>query len=233
MSARLAWLCLLVLSLPACTALPRERAGTDELTARANVGKVVAAELAFARAAQELGQWTAFAEFAADNGVMFVPEPVNASDWLRGRANPPQAVRWQPHEVWSSCDGSLAVTRGAWQRPDGSVGYFTTAWQRQDDGEYRWVLDQGDELAQPLPPPEMIASQVADCRETGARNRDAVVQGPQCDESGCRGSGEAGDGTLRYRYQVQPDGARTVTVSLLRDGTEVEVLRSKVAAQQP
>ena len=103
----------------------------DEDYRRADASAVVAAELAFARAAQEKGQWTAFAEFAADDAVMFVPEPVNAQAWLKGRANPPQAVRWQPHQVWSSCDGSLAVTKGAWQRPDGSVGYFTTVWQRQ------------------------------------------------------------------------------------------------------
>ena len=231
MTARLLWLCLLALSFPACTALPGERPRTGDLEARADVGRVVAAELAFARAAQDVGQWTAFAKFAAADAVVFVPEPVSARAWLRGRTNPPEAVRWQPHEVWSSCDGSLAVTRGAWQRPDGSVGYFTTAWQRQDDGEYRWVMDQGNELAQALSPPEMIGGQVADCRDTATRDRDAMVQGPQCDESGCRGGGEAADGTLRYRYQVQPDGARTVTVSLLRDGSEVEVLRSDVAAQ--
>ena len=100
MSARLVWLCLFALPLSACTALPRDRVGTSALTPRADVGKVVATELAFARAAQDEGQWTAFTEHAAEGGVMFVPEAVIARDWLRGRANPPEAVRWQPHEVW-------------------------------------------------------------------------------------------------------------------------------------
>ena len=50
---------------------------------------------AFARAAQEKGQWTAFAEFADDDAVMFVPETVNAKDWLRRQTNPAEAVRWR------------------------------------------------------------------------------------------------------------------------------------------
>src|SRR5690606_22688854 len=41
----------------------------DERIRRADPGKVVAAEIAFARTAQEKGQWTAFAEFAADDAV--------------------------------------------------------------------------------------------------------------------------------------------------------------------
>src|SRR6478752_2391887 len=130
-------------------AAPAERRGPLDIPV-ASPADIVAAEQAFGRAVQEKGQWTAFAEYAADNAVMFVPQAVKARDWLAGRANPPQGVRWQPHEVWMSCDGSLAVTRGAWQRPDGSVGYFTTVWTLADgQGEYRWILDQGDALTAP------------------------------------------------------------------------------------
>ena len=205
---------------------------------RANVGAVVAAELGFARAAQEDGQWTAFAETATDKAVMFVPQPVNARTWLKGRANPPEAVRWQPHEVFASCDGSLAVTRGAWQQPDGSSGYFTTAWARQKDGEYRWVMDQGDTLAQPLAAPDFIASQVADCSASDGpargKRRDAplaTIVAPACGDGGCRGGGQSADRTLSYEYAVAPDGARTVTVSLVKGGSGQVVLTSEVAAQ--
>ena len=207
------------------------RDGFDPRILRANPSKVIATELAFARAAQDKGQWTAFAEFATDDAVMFVPEAVNAQAWLMGRGNPPQAVRWQPHQVWSSCDGSLAVTRGAWQRADGSVGYFTTVWQRQakeKDG-YRWVLDQGDALAEPLAAPEMIGAKVAECPRP--MQHDAVIlEPPQCTAQGCSGGGRSGDDTLEFRYQTQPDGARTFRV-LLRTGAELEeVLLSEVAA---
>jgi hypothetical protein len=191
---------------------PRER--FDRRILRADPSRVVATELAFARAAQDKGQWTAFAEFATADAVMFVPETVNAQSWLKGRANPPQAVRWQPHQVWSSCDGSLAVTRGAWQRPDGSVGYFTTVWQRQENLEYKWVMDQGDVLAAPLEAPEMIGAATAACGSKPTPPAE-MLAGP----ADAIRSGGAQDGTLRWHVVARPDGSRNV-VARYWDGSE-------------
>ncbi len=202
------------------------RRENDARLLRADPSKVVAAELAFARAAQDQGQWTAFAEYATDDAVMFVPEAVDAQAWLKGRANPPQAVRWQPHQVWSSCDGTLAVTRGAWQRPDGSVGYFTTVWQRQEgrEADYRWVMDQGDALAEPLAAPGMIDAKAADCG--GTPFPPVIVSGP----SDTVRSGASNDGTLHWNVTVGPDGSRRVSASYW-DGTGWQpALREQVAA---
>lgn len=154
----------------------------------ANPGAVIAREIAFARMAQEKGQWTAFAAFAAPDAVMFVPQMVLAKDWLKGRADPPVAVRWQANEVISSCDGTLAVSHGTWQgpsaEPSAGNGWFTTIWQRAGDGTYRWILDHGDTAPAPAPtilpdePPgsgtpetsapssatsDMVTGRVADC----------------------------------------------------------------------
>jgi hypothetical protein len=218
-------------------ALERRDSDREEDFRRADLARVVATELAFARAAQEEGQWTAFAEYAAEDAVMFVPQTVKAQEWLRKRANPAASVRWQPHQVWSSCDGSLAVTRGAWQRPDGGVGYFTTVWARQkkDKDGYRWVLDQGDELAEPLVAPEMIDGKVADCpapdsariTEAELTELDAAALGAGATVAG---SGWSADGTLAYRYVVQPSGARAFVVLFAKDGEVQEVVRSEVAA---
>lgn len=178
----------------------------DERARRADPGKVVAAELAFARTAREKGQWTAFAEFAADDAVMFVPEPVKAKDWLKKQRDPAESVRWQPHRVWSSCDGTLAVTKGAWQAADGSAGYFITVWERQRNGEYKWVMDQGDTLAQPLEEPEMIGTEVADCRSPATPPPVARVPGPG------DSSGRSRDGTLAWSVIVEEDNSRSVEV---------------------
>jgi len=206
---------------------PRERFYRS-LAPRANPSAVIATELAFAREAREEGQWTAFREFAAEDAVMFVPEAVKARDWLAKRADPPQPVQWQPHEVWSSCDGSLSVTKGAWQRPDGSTGYFTTVWERRgrpgDDEEYRWVLDQGDTLAEPLPEPDIIRTTVADC---GA---DALPVAPASVSGVTAGSGNSRDRTLTYTWHVAPDLSRTITVTMLIDGEAEDVLKVAVAA---
>ena len=66
----------------------------------ANPSGFIAAEIAFARLAQEKGQWTAFRETAAPDAVMFVPQRVNARDWLKAQKDPAEAVRWQPHKVF-------------------------------------------------------------------------------------------------------------------------------------
>ena len=192
---------------------------------RADPSKVIATELAFARAAQDKGQWTAFAEYATGDAVMFVPQPVNARDWLRGRENPAQAVRWQPQQVWSSCDGTLAVTKGPWQRPDGSVGYFTTVWQRQRDREYKWVMDQGDGLAQPLPPREMIEAKVADCQTPpGAAPADMVPTGQTF-------GGSSRDGTLAWDVLAQADGSRVVNARYWDGSAWLYAVRERIAAQ--
>lgn len=211
--------------------------GTAASEARADPGKVIATELAFARLAQEKGQWTAFAATASADAVMFVPQATNARKWLRGRANPPTAVKWQPAQVWVSCDGSLAVTKGPWQRPAG-VGYFTTVWARQRDGSYKWVLDQGDTLAQPLAVPEMIPGKVAQCPAGLGRGRRgpkvelarATVTPPTCSGSQCNGGGSSADGTLTYAYQTTERGRR-FTVQMNDGGALGEVLRSDVAAE--
>lgn len=222
---RLALASLIVLALSATAAPGRDR---DRLRLTANPGAVVAAELGFAQLAQEKGQWTAFRETATKDAVMFVPQPVNAQTFLKGKANPPVAVRWQPHQVWSSCDGSLAVTRGAWQRPTG-VGYFTTVWQRQKDGKYKWIMDQGDDLAEPLIAPDMIAASVADCRSKQAIAA-ASITGL---ELPAHGSGVSQDFSLAYDWEVAQDLSRRFTVSMIKDDKMVTVLDLKVAAPKP
>jgi hypothetical protein len=187
----------------------------------ANPSAVVAAELAFARMAQEKGQWAAFRQFAADDALMFTPQPTQAKAWLKGRAEPPVAVKWQPYEVWMSCDGSLAVTKGAWQRPNG-VGYFTTVWQRQKNGDYKWVLDQGDALKEPLPEPEMIAGQVADCSKPSP---------PDIPAAAGRTVGWSNDGTLQWIVEVKPDNSRSFKVHRWTGSGYEEALRSDVAAE--
>lgn len=208
------------------SAQSRDRA----MTPRANPSAAVTAEIAFAKLAQEKGQWTAFAQTATKDAVMFVPQMVLAQDWLKGKANPPKAVTWQPHQVWASCDGSLMVTRGAWQGQGDKSGYFTTVWQRQKDGKYKWVADQGEPLPMPIDAPEMIVAKVAQCptpeaakaANTGWKGKNP----PVVPFDATRRAGAAQDGSLTWDVAVQPSGSRTFSVAMLLDGkmTPVQVL---------
>ena len=206
--------------------------------AYADPSAVIAAELAFARLAQEKGQWTAFAATAAGDAVMFEPQMVLAQQWLKGRANPALAVKWQPHQVWSSCDGSLMVSHGAWQGPK-RTGYFTTLWQRQRDGAYKWIYDGGDSLAQPLAAPEMIAGQIADCpartrRPPGAEANTGRVNPRGANRSipfdPAHRSGQSDDGTMRWTVTVNSSGARNLSVEWKKDGADKPVLIEEVSA---
>lgn len=185
----------------------------------ANPSAIVQAELAFARLAQEEGQWTAFRETATDDAIMFTPDLVNAQQWLKGKADPPQAVTWQPHHIYMSCDGSIAVSTGAWQNAKGDSGRFTTIWQQQDFGqrrpnkktEWKWVFDDGNALDSPLAEPDYVETDVASCKakipsasvQTGLTGRSMTAASP--------------DRSLVWHAAVQDDRSRIVYVDLAQD----------------
>ena len=193
----------------------------------ANPSAVIAAELAFAQLAQAKGQWTAFRETSTEAATMFDPQPVNAHAFLKGKANPPSAVKWQPQAVWMSCDGIIGITKGAWQGA-GQVGYFTTVWQRQSDGAYKWILDQGDTLREASPEPEMIAARVADCPKRGSPQPPPQVASVRPGLTVLAGASP--DGTLVWETTVEPDGARNFSAALWHGGELEDVAIFEFAA---
>lgn len=195
-------------------------------------GKVAATDIAFARAARDEGQWTAFAEYAAPGALLHGPDGVvEAAGWLAGRDDPEQAVRWTPRAVFTSCDGTLAVSEGLFLEPDGTVGSYVTVWQPDNQGDYKWVYDMGaPDDPQPVPEqpgPDIPAGQdvimvealnaiegkIADC----ADDVPPVAAVPPTGAAD-RGGGESRDRTLRWRWVHNADGSRRVSVTYLRDG---------------
>jgi len=194
----------------------------------ANPSAFIAAEIGFARLAQEKGQWTAFRETAAPEAVMFVPQRVQARDWLKSQKDPAEAVKWQPHAVYVSCDGNAGATTGAWQNGPAN-GYFTTVWLRDPKkGKLTWILDHGDALAAPREAPEFIASKQAVC---GSRPAVPIEAGGEGED---RAVGLSPDQTLSWTSTVRADKARRVTIRLW-DGKEMAtVIDDQVAApKQP
>ncbi len=196
----------------------------------AQPSRVVAAEIAFARAARDRGQWTAFRETLAPGAVLHGHGgPFDAGTWLAQQANPAQSVAWAPRAVWMSCDGKLAISRGRLREPDGRVGTFVTVWQQQGNGDYRWIYDIGG-LDDPQPPPgpaqeddvilvvgdELIQGNVADCPARGT----AAPAPPAEPLAGSLRSegGISPDGTLEWRWEHHPDGTRRVVARYLLDG---------------
>lgn len=213
----------LSLALAACAAGPSRPRYGPPLKPVANPSEVIAAELAFARLAQEKGQWAAFRATAVEGAEMFVPQRVKAADWLKGRAEPAVAVTWQAHAVWSSCDGSYAVTRGGWQRPDAS-GTFATIWQRQKNGAFKWIADMSLISDGPAAAPEMIAARVAECKARPTSSPLVAVADSDWQ------TGSSVDGTLHWGIGVGRLGGRTVRVALWNGTTFETVLEQPIPA---
>jgi hypothetical protein len=206
---------------------------------RADPGRVIATDIAFARAARDNGQWTAFAAYAAPGAQMHGADgPFDAATFLLGRANPAEPVRWAPTEAWSSCDGSIAVSFGRSRQPGGIVGSYVTVWQRQRGGEYRWIYDTGtpDDPQPPPPPPPLIApgndtiivgaqdliqARAADCGAVDGLPMDALTAMPAAAQTG---GGAARDGTLRWRWEHRAPGEWRVVVDWVRGGAWAEAL---------
>lgn len=202
---------------------------------------IVAAELAFSRAARERGQWTAFRMFAAPGALLHGKNgPFPIEPWLATQIDPPAAVQWEPRAVAISCDGALAVSQGRYLDPDGKVGNFVTVWERQADGEYRYVFDVGGDDV-PQPPPrkpveegnivvtaiDAVQGLVASCPRGGA-----AIPPPPAIAVGEEGKTDARlsrDGTLRWRWEHRTDGTRYAAADYFYEGRWLTAFEQSLA----
>jgi hypothetical protein len=159
---------------------------------------------------------------------MFVPQPVNAQEWLAKQPEPPMAVQWWPAVSYVSCDGAQAVNTGPWAAPvTRGIGFFTTVWVRQADGAMKWVYDGGDALPKARP-----AGDKAKVRAASCRGRPAEVPAVRY-ASGESGEGGSPDRTLQWRWHVTPEGARTFDAWIWDGRRMVAVVADRVAAPPP
>ena len=237
-------------TLTAC-ASGRPRGPSNALIERALTGApgqaqpsaIVSAEIAFARAAREKGQWTAFAEFAAPDAVIHgTGGTIPAAPWLATQSNPAEAVQWGVRTVVMSCDGALAVSLGRFQTPEDIVGNYVTVWQRQGDRSYRYTYDVAAPDV-PQPPPrapvedgdivvtafDSIEGLVATCPRSG----ETVPPPPVARTSPfatASGGTVSADGTLRWRWEHREDGSKFVTADYYYLGEWVTPIKENLAS---
>lgn len=220
-----------------------ERLDGSRLGGYANPSEVAATDIAFARAARDDGQWTAFRRYAADGAVIHGKNGViEASPWLAAQDDPAVPVQWTPTAVWSSCDGSTAVTQGKFADPEGNWGYYVTVWERQRDGRYRWVYDMGapdDELtaaenrrrdntptgenAIVIRAIEAIEGRVADCELN-----EVAASGIVAKALAAEGEGDSRDYSLVWNWAHFENGSRQFWITMPRDGEWQEVLKFSI-----
>ena len=198
------------------------------LLVSAPIVTAVDADIAFARDAKRLGQWTAFRKWADRDAVMFTPQAVWATTFLKRLKDPPRSITWQPTQTYTSCDGRTAVNMGPWFNQDHHLaGYFTTVWQRSSVG-WRWVYDGGvPALRTSVTTPK---SERASCRAPVGQPPIAAPPRLRPDEARKslqdNGRGQSGDRTLGWDWKVEPRGKRTLRVFLWNGRGYSEVIHA-------
>src|SRR6476646_8885296 len=203
--------------------------------AKATAMTAVDAELAFARDAKKIGQWTAFRKWVDRDAVMFTPQAVWASTFLKSLKDPPNAISWRPAHSFVSCDGRMAINTGPWFKQDGTPGgYFTTVWQRTPRG-WRWVYDGGGPLGRetivPTGKPQVHRA-VCRTKAPGA----PIAPPPPLTAKQARttpednGRGESADKTLGWDWRVEKSGARVFRLYEWQGSMYGQVLYNDVPA---
>ena len=190
----------------------------------APVSTAIDAELAFARDAKRIGQWSAFRKWADKDAVMFTPQAVWARDFLANRKDPPKTVKWAPAQSYVSCDGRTAVNTGPWFTQDDKLaGYFMTVWQRSRSG-WRWVYDGGvpatTKGAGRTPPKSVSASCSRPPSPPPIQAPPKLKPKQALTTPQDNGRGQSADATLGWDWKVTGKGERTFRV-FLWTGTRV------------
>ena len=214
---------------------------------RADPGLVAATDIAFARSARDTDLLSAFREYAANGAIRHAGRgAIDLEVSLIGHPPVPEAERWAPNAVWSSCNGRYAVSFGKFVTPGGTVGTYATLWQRQRDRTipYKWLYRlAAKDAAQPAPRPKLdelsgedvivveeltaINARTADCARPSAADmppppsRDVAM-------SSAHHTGLSDDGTLYWEWEHREDGTRVFIADYLRDGVWEEVVNMTV-----
>ncbi|HWU04500.1 MAG TPA: hypothetical protein VN222_17300 [Novosphingobium sp.] len=189
---------------------------------------LIATEIAFARIASEKGFAAAVKAKAAPDAQFIGPEgEVRAGSFDKAQAIPRGFAHRVIRQVWASCDGTYALTRGTYDEAD--VGKpalaYASLWQRQKKGDYRLVLDiarpgtallAGDEK-----PVDFVEGVVADCPRRGTAPPPAETpDDPHALHDYTHG--QSRDHTLSWEV-----GNGALTVSIQREGKPQVVLGAR------
>ncbi len=119
---------------------------SSEPQSQPDVAPVVAAERAFAAAAQQGGWVEAFENYSTADAIVLQAGPVNARQSLAGidRANRGDtSLNWGPEFAGISSGGDFGFTTGPYNGGGAAFGQYFTVWRRQADGSWKWIYDGG------------------------------------------------------------------------------------------
>ena len=122
-----------------------------QLSAQKTIDGMIAAERAFAQYALDKSTKQAFLQFMDTGAVQFTEgKPIKTSDFWAKREENKTRLKWQPQFAEISGSNDFGYTTGPWtfQNSDADTiaarGQFTTVWQANDKGEWKFLVDHGN-----------------------------------------------------------------------------------------
>lgn len=117
--------------------------------------EVMEADLAFSASSVVKGRNRSFLEYCATDGVLLRPnsKPVEGKEKISELLSKPDSsyiLTWKPEYGYAAKSGELGYTYGIWtltikSTGEKSYGTYATVWRRDGKGEWKWVLDTGND----------------------------------------------------------------------------------------
>lgn len=128
--------------------------GASAAAAPVDAGPIVDAEHAFADTVAERGWNAGVRAYAAPDGIVLSPGPVNALESLDPDEPPGGSpLQWWPAWAGIARSGDLGFTTGPYfLRGRGYVGHYFTVWRREPGGTWKWIFDGGVDVLDDAPP---------------------------------------------------------------------------------
>jgi ketosteroid isomerase-like protein len=109
------------------------------------------AERNFAKASVMIGRNAAFAEYFAEESVIFTDKWLTkGKQFWQGRNPSAVVLKWEPEFMDIAGSRDFGISTGPWEaqeyRPNTSplsTGYFLTVWKKESDGVWKVILDAG------------------------------------------------------------------------------------------
>jgi ketosteroid isomerase-like protein len=156
--ARILIVAFLIISISSCSLFDKKKPATSEIDEKI---KLMDADRAFSKLSEEKGMKHAFLEYIDSNGVLLRDDRypllgADAVDYLIQQNDSSFTMAWEPRGGAVAHSGELGYTYGIYAlRPSSQdttiYGTYVSIWKKQKDGNWKFILDSGNEgLGEPV-----------------------------------------------------------------------------------
>jgi len=136
---------------------------TMEINSDQEKEKMMQTDIDFSNRSVEVGSHQAFIEYAANDVTLLKPNsyPIVGIDALKqsyiGKSDSTYKLTWKPSYAKIAKSGELGYTYGIWNLEilagehigETAQGTYATVWEKNEKGEWRFVLDTGNDGLKP------------------------------------------------------------------------------------